>query len=1206
MSVFFSGRKAGHLWLACFLPCIVLAAMLGTTMKALADNGGIPFAISIDGEVFDHSVAPAGRNDNGLAAVDIQVKFDGLEVRPALNISTKPIRHTYRAGEEVRFLTSANYPAFIERAEIRLFEQGHEGRDAPLSTIPVAINGEAGWTMPEGRIGEFSYVLRVYDSRGRFDETVPLTLARTQMNLPDRTAAGASAEAIAPGVGDDRTALRNIQVNGGAVTIYGRNVPQGYRVQGFGEQVPVDRERQFVVQRILPSGDHNVAVAVQDAGKGEALRFSRDINIPANDWFYVALADLTIGKRTGSARIEEVRPGEYDKVYTKGRLAFYLKGKIKGEYLLTASADTTEDDIDRIFRDFDQKDPRHLLRRLDPEDYYPVYGDDSIFVEDAPTKGRFYVRLEKGDSHVMWGTYNTAITGTQFMRSQRELYGANAVYRSPETTSFGERRTEATAYISQPDSLPQREEFLATGGSAYFMRRQDIIAGSETIMVEIRDAVTGRIIERRTLRYGEDYSFNYMQGVVILRQPLSSTTGTDSPVRDGALGGNNVYLLANYEFIPGASDVDGYVYGGRAQHWLNDKVRIGVTGMSETTGPADQRAAGIDLQLRHSEKTYLEAEIAHSKGPGFGMLRSTDGGLTWGGQETAGSRNHGANSWRVKGQLGLEDFSDTNGRLGFYYERKERGFSTLAYDINVDQRIWGAHGDVELSDAVRLKLGYDDFKDAEGQQRRDGSASVSWEYDEYWKISFGIKYTDLVSPRAIRSGKTGYDGSRVDGGVRVDYRLDDDRLIYAFAQGTLDRSGDISRNDRGGVGAEIRLTDKIGAKGEISYGTHGMGGLAALTYDRTADDHYYLGYRLDPGRAYDQDRYEELSGRDMGAIVGGIRRRMNDMASAYSESSYDMFGRRRSLTQTYGVVYTPDSQWTINGGLEVGRVQDRTLDINGREPEDFDRYAPSLSLGYKDEEAGINARLRGEVRIERSQYHTRDQNSYLFAAGLGIKTSEDWRLLASVDAALSHATSHETSLRDTDFIEASLGYAYRPVDNNRLNALFRYTYLYDMPGNRWRVDNLGGSYTNGYSNWAYDNYSPAQHSHIISADFNYNLLPWLTMGAKYGTRIGKVRYRLPDEDGRGHLGEWQSSSAHLGIIRADMHIVRKWDLLLEGRVMHMPQADTTDFGALMAVYRHVGDNLKVGVGYNFGRFSDDLRDLTFNDRGVFLNVVGKF
>ncbi|MEE9313836.1 MAG: hypothetical protein V3V02_04225 [Rhizobiaceae bacterium] len=45
----------------------------------------------------------------------------------------------------------------------------------------------------------------------------------------------------------------------------------------------------------------------------------------------------------------------------------------------------------------------------------------------------------------------------------------------------------------------------------------------------------------------------------------------------------------------------------------------------------------------------------------------------------------------------------------------------------------------------------------------------------------------------------------------------------------------MKRNDRIGVGFDTRLTEKLGAKAEISYGTLGCGGLAALTYDPTAD-----------------------------------------------------------------------------------------------------------------------------------------------------------------------------------------------------------------------------------------------------------------------------------------------------------------------------------------------------------------------------------
>ena len=45
-------------------------------------------------------------------------------------------------------------------------------------------------------------------------------------------------------------------------------------------------------------------------------------------------------------------------------------------------------------------------------------------------------------------------------------------------------------------------------------------------------------------------------------------------------------------------------------------------------------------------------------------------------------------------------------------------------------------------------------------------------------------------------------------------------------------------------------------------------------------------------------------------------------------------------------------------------------------------------------------------------------------------------------------------------------------------------------------------------------------------------------------------------------------------------------------------------GALVALYRYMGEHFKVGVGYNFTDFSDDLTDLSYDQHGVFLNLVG--
>ncbi len=1142
-----------------------------------------------DGDLSVNAEAPLAdrqrATDVALEQVDVQIKFDGIGVQPVLNVSTADLKRAYRGGETVGFLATSNYPAWIDKAEIRILRDDRRPGAGPkvYAVVPVDAAGEARWTVPArdetaaGSFGEgvnegdgaFVYVLRVYDGQGRFDETKPRSLVRSSGDFERHAVSG---EPVSPGNGEDNTASRNIPVEGGAVTVYGRNIPSGYTVRALGETIPVDAGDKFVVQRILPPGDHVVDVAVS-GGKSNGVSFGREINIPDNEWFYVALADLTVGKRFSSAAVEAADPGRYDDVYTKGRLAFYLKGKIKGKYLLTAAADTGEDDIENLFRGLDAKNPRQLLRRIDPDDYYPVYGDDSVAIEDAPTSGKFYVRIDRGDSHVMWGNFKSRIEGNGLLRNERALYGANAAYRSPATTSFGERKLEATAYAAQPGTLPQRDVFRGTGGSAYFLKRQDLTRGSETITVVVTDPLSGRVISRQTLVAGEDYDIDYVQGIVILRRPLSSSARDTGPVRQGAVGDNNLNLVVNYEYTPAIGEVDGYSYGGRIQGWFADHVRIGVTGMSEETGPADQQMIGADVRLRMTERTYLEADYARTRGPGFGRSLSTDGGLTIE-EEAAAGRNRQAEAFRLKAQADLSDFdSRWSGSAGAYFERKEAGFSTLDSNITSDQTEWGANISVDVTGRLTFGASHDFFENGEGTREAETKAEIGYDLTDSWRIVVGAGYLDLATPKA----SSPQDGSRFDVGARIEYAADDDQTYYAFGQATVSRSGDIRRNDRYGLGANVKLTEKVGLEGEISHGTTGIGGLAAITYDPTADDHYYFGYKLDPDRAFDRTDSIDLYGSDLGGIVLGARRRYGEFLSAHAENNYDMFGKRRSLTSTYGVTYTPDAVWTVSGGLELGRV----ADPNGS---DFDRYAPSLSVGYRNGE-DIAARLRAEVRFEDSDDDTRDRQTYLLSSNYSNKLNDDWRLLLNGDLVISN--SDQSSVRDGDYAEASVGFAYRPVANDRLNALFKYTFLFDLPG----PDQVARSTATVLG--------PAQRSHVVSADFIYDLNRYLSVGAKYGFRYGEVSTTRTS-------GDFVPSSAHLGILRADLHVVNNWDLLLEGRVLHLPEAGSTDYGALTAVYRHFGENMKAGVGYNFGRFSDDLTDLTLDDQGVFLNVIGKF
>jgi regulator of sirC expression with transglutaminase-like and TPR domain len=76
------------------------------------------------------------------------------------------------------------------------------------------------------------------------------------------------------------------------------------------------------------------------------------------------------------------------------------------------------------------------------------------------------------------------------------------------------------------------------------------------------------------------------------------------------------------------------------------------------------------------------------------------------------------------------------------------------------------------------------------------------------------------------------------------------------------------------------------------------------------------------------------------------------------------------------------------------------------------------------------------------------------------------------------------------------------------------------------------------------------------------------------------------------------------VLRVDWRFLKQWDSLAEVRSLDLPNVGQRRRGALAAIYRHIGQNLKAGVGYNFTDFSDDLTDLKYNHKGVFLNLIG--
>ena len=176
------------------------------------------------------------------------------------------------------------------------------------------------------------------------------------------------------------------------------------------------------------------------------------------------------------------------------------------------------------------------------------------------------------------------------------------------------------------------------------------------------------------------------------------------------------------------------------------------------------------------------------------------------------------------------------------------------------------------------------------------------------------------------------------------------------------------------------------------------------------------------------------------------------------------------------------------------------------------------------------------------------------------------------------------SFYDGGFTEAVVGYAYRPVGHDRLNALAKYTYFFNVPTTD-QISVLG---------------TPEQFlqkSHVASLDLMYDLTANLTLGGKFAYRLGQVSLERENPD-------FFDNTARLYILRSSWRFWRDWEGSVEGRMLELPDLDERRGGALVTLYRYLGDHFKVGVGYNFTDFSDDLTDLSYDQHGFFINLVG--
>jgi len=1087
--------------------------------------------------------------------MEIETTSTALDVVKRLNVQANIVSGPL--GRTIRAEGYWNYDAFIERAELRIFDADTSTRGVPVQAA-VLINGEASLNVnvnmekskhntPELMV----YVLRAYHADGSFDETAPKTLrlGDPEYDLTEDDWAQEANTAF----GQNSLRVDNIRVRGGSVRVYGRNVP-GATADVMGQTITVDGDGKFISEQILPMGEQMVEIKV--AGEnGTENRILRTVDVKSKDTFYVAQVEATVGEN-----IAEDASG--DRSFEEGRIAFYVRSRLNDRWAVTATADTGEAEIENLFSGLDDKDLGQLLRRLDPERYYPTYGDDSTIEQDAPTSGKFYARLERDDDYALWGNYQTNFNDTEFARVQRTLYGAKLHWdENGNPTKFGDDRTRLTAFIAEGGSRQGRDELRGTGGSVYYLRNGDIAIGSEILRIETRDSVSGLVIESRRLTYGSDYDMDFIQGRVILNQPLGSRTDDGRLFRDGSQSGNQTVLVVDYEFTPifGASD-DAAVYGARGSRWFGDHVKLGATYNHDTDGGAASDLYELDLTLQYAAGTYIKGEYAKTKGLGVQTFQSIDGGFTYNPLDRGGlTDNTSADGYAVEAAVDFNEVDGFNldGNSYAYWRRRQAGFAGYAETTNQTIEQFGGGLNINLSEGLNLTARADVSDDQTLGTNSFVEARLDYKANEEITASAGLSYNDDARGNAGTSF-----------GARIDYEFEDESNIYIFGQVGI--QGDNQRTtDRIGAGAEVRLSKNILGGGEVSTGEDGLGARASLRYQYEDGDEYYLAYDL-PLNAQAQS--------NLGTFNFGARRRYTDALSVYGEERLQFNDTGlNGVTHAYGVDYKPGN-WNFGLSGEVGRV------------DNLDREAFSGTVGYSSDrmKAGVTGEWREDENIDTGD----ERRTWLLRSTASYLASEELRLQGKLNLAFSDQSRPDSELgpqsfNEAEFKEASIAAAYRPIWDDRFNMLAKLVWLEDLSPTSQRFNGETINYR--------------QKSTIASVDASYDVSPKWTLGGKYAYRAGSVTSNRESLD-------FTRSEAQLGVIRLDYHATHKWDAVLEGRILDIGNGTITRKGGLAGVYRHINDNAKIGLGVTWGGIEEEYLATISDedDLGWYLNVVGKF
>lgn len=347
------------------------------------------------------------------------------------------------------------------------------------------------------------------------------------------------------------------------------------------------------------------------------------------------------------------------------RASLFAKGRVRNDLLLTVGYDSDRPPGLRRFRD------------LQPDAFYPIYGDGSVKGYEAQSTGNLYARLDRRNASVLYGDFLTGGGGSSrsLTTYARSLTGAAGHWE--------DRRGRLDAFASRERARRRIDELPGRGISGpYQLTLTPLMENSEQVEILTRDRnQPGVVLQRVGRQRFTDYEIDPLTGRLLFREPVPSYDGDLNPIS----------IRVTYETREGGEPA--WVSGLDARVAVSSRVQVGGTYVDDHDPVTPYELRGAYLGVRAGNATTVEGEWAVSRLSGLG---GGDAGRLELRHETARARG------RMYGAI--TDSSFSNPAAGFSPGRTE----------------FGTRWDVRLAERTRLVADGLYSGDVHGTERRGG------------------------------------------------------------------------------------------------------------------------------------------------------------------------------------------------------------------------------------------------------------------------------------------------------------------------------------------------------------------------------------------------------------------------------------------------------------------------------------------------------